>query len=219
MNIKGLLVGILILVVLGVGGLVYRNALERPGSVACTLEARVCPDGSAVGRTGPSCAFAPCSPPNVELPALEIAFVLPAGYTENKDALGSDTTLIAAYEKPSLSEIVSHAIVVRRYPIPSGESALNVIIDNTIFEPSDMGADSMDDFTSTTISGNTFYRAVVERFEAQVHSVYYLPRATDVLRFEILERDITEWMEPALVVEELPEHAGFLMLLATLQGS
>ena len=30
------------------------------GQVACTQEAMLCPDGSAVGRTGPDCAFAPC---------------------------------------------------------------------------------------------------------------------------------------------------------------
>lgn len=29
---------------------------------ACTMEARVCPDGSAVGRSGPNCEFAPCPP-------------------------------------------------------------------------------------------------------------------------------------------------------------
>jgi hypothetical protein len=28
--------------------------------VACTQEAKVCPDGSAVGRTGPNCEFAEC---------------------------------------------------------------------------------------------------------------------------------------------------------------
>jgi benzodiazapine receptor len=28
--------------------------------VACTMEAKLCPDGSAVGRTGPKCEFAPC---------------------------------------------------------------------------------------------------------------------------------------------------------------
>ena len=28
--------------------------------VACTMEAQICPDGSAVGRTGPNCEFAPC---------------------------------------------------------------------------------------------------------------------------------------------------------------
>lgn len=31
---------------------------ENP--VACTMEARLCPDGSAVGRVGPNCEFAPC---------------------------------------------------------------------------------------------------------------------------------------------------------------
>lgn len=31
-----------------------------PASRACTMEARVCPDGSSVGRTGPNCEFAPC---------------------------------------------------------------------------------------------------------------------------------------------------------------
>lgn len=28
--------------------------------VACTEEAKICPDGTAVGRTGPDCEFAPC---------------------------------------------------------------------------------------------------------------------------------------------------------------
>lgn len=29
-------------------------------AVACTQEAKICPDGSAVSRTGPNCEFAPC---------------------------------------------------------------------------------------------------------------------------------------------------------------
>lgn len=28
--------------------------------VACTMEAKLCPDGSSVGRSGPNCEFAPC---------------------------------------------------------------------------------------------------------------------------------------------------------------
>lgn len=31
-----------------------------PPAKACTREAKMCPDGSAVGRTGPNCEFAPC---------------------------------------------------------------------------------------------------------------------------------------------------------------
>jgi hypothetical protein len=30
------------------------------GQVGCTMEAKICPDGSAVGRSGPKCEFAPC---------------------------------------------------------------------------------------------------------------------------------------------------------------
>lgn len=32
----------------------------KPTGVACTMEAKICPDGSAVGRTGPKCEFSPC---------------------------------------------------------------------------------------------------------------------------------------------------------------
>lgn len=31
-----------------------------PTQVACTMEAKLCPDGSSVGRIGPACEFAPC---------------------------------------------------------------------------------------------------------------------------------------------------------------
>jgi hypothetical protein len=31
-----------------------------PEMHACTMEAKICPDGSAVGRQGPNCEFAPC---------------------------------------------------------------------------------------------------------------------------------------------------------------
>jgi len=33
--------------------------------VVCTMEAKICPDGTQVGRTGPNCEFAPCPQPSV----------------------------------------------------------------------------------------------------------------------------------------------------------
>ena len=36
------------------------NSLANGGQVACTQEAKLCPDGSYVGRTGPMCEFAAC---------------------------------------------------------------------------------------------------------------------------------------------------------------
>jgi hypothetical protein len=54
----GLLIGILVLIVGGIFFVIHQA--EPVSNVACTMEARVCPDGSYVGRTGPSCEFAPC---------------------------------------------------------------------------------------------------------------------------------------------------------------
>jgi hypothetical protein len=33
---------------------------DSPSPVACTMEAKICPDGSAVGRSGPNCEFSAC---------------------------------------------------------------------------------------------------------------------------------------------------------------
>ncbi len=46
------------------GFVIYKNLQEKtestPEQTACTLEAKICPDGSSVGRTGPNCEFAEC---------------------------------------------------------------------------------------------------------------------------------------------------------------
>ena len=51
-------VGVLAAVVLG--GVLAARSLNPTKQVACTLEAKLCPDGSAVGRVGPNCEFAQC---------------------------------------------------------------------------------------------------------------------------------------------------------------
>jgi hypothetical protein len=42
------------------GYFAYNKSGETQGPVACTLEAKLCPDGSSVGRVGPNCEFAAC---------------------------------------------------------------------------------------------------------------------------------------------------------------
>jgi hypothetical protein len=43
------------------GGAQIPSNTQPPGTVkACTQEAKICPDGSAVGRMGPNCEFAAC---------------------------------------------------------------------------------------------------------------------------------------------------------------
>ena len=42
--------------------MIYRvgPSSREKSPVACTMEAKICADGSAVGRTGPNCEFAEC---------------------------------------------------------------------------------------------------------------------------------------------------------------
>lgn len=39
---------------------IEEGAGDIPDGVACTMDAMICPDGSAVGRSGPNCEFDPC---------------------------------------------------------------------------------------------------------------------------------------------------------------
>ena len=62
---KTLAISILILIIVG-GGLYFilQSGVNNQEGIACTQEAKLCPDGSYVGRTGPNCEFAEC--PKVE---------------------------------------------------------------------------------------------------------------------------------------------------------
>jgi hypothetical protein len=217
---KQLFAGIVLIVLIGVGGFFYRNVKEKPGMLAeqpvCTRDAKLCPDGTSVGRQGPSCTFAPCAAPNVEVIEVGLGFVLPAGYAQIERGSAAQETL-RIFQKPASSPNAPHLITIKRYPIPEGKTANEVILENTRFQPSDMPADDMADYKIVVLNGKTFYGTVIERFEGQVESSYFLPRTSDVLRFDLLERDVTTWMEPAMVIEQLPEHAALLQMLGTVQ--
>lgn len=51
-------VGAIFLCALGVF-MLTKNHAEAP-LIECTQEAKICPDGTSVGRTGPHCTFTPC---------------------------------------------------------------------------------------------------------------------------------------------------------------
>lgn len=213
---KQLLAGVVILFVVGFGSFLYRNTVERPGITAaipaCTMEAKICPDGTSVGRTGPACEFSPCAFPNVEIPRVNIAFLLPEGYAEGADGDG-----LLRLEKPSAGGWPPHTINVYRYEIPEGKTVNDVILENTRYQPADMAAEDFSQFRDLSVNGRTFRETTIERFEALVHSSYYLVRENDVLRFDIIEHDVASWMEPSLSIRDLPEHAALLSLLRTLQ--
>ena len=61
---KGIAPILIILMIVGIlvaaGGTYYFLGKKAQESGACTKEAKICPDGSVVGRAGPDCEFAPC---------------------------------------------------------------------------------------------------------------------------------------------------------------
>jgi hypothetical protein len=80
-----------------------------------------------------------------------------------------------------------------------------------------MNAENLSRFTSKTIGGHAFRITVIERFEAIVQSSYFVAHGNEVLRFDIVEHDVTNWTDPNLVVSNIPEHKALESMLATLK--
>lgn len=58
--ILGIILVILMIVLLISNLNSSNNNIVSPNDIACTEEAKLCSDGSSVGRTGPNCEFADC---------------------------------------------------------------------------------------------------------------------------------------------------------------
>ncbi|MBI5134295.1 MAG: hypothetical protein HZA81_02840 [Candidatus Taylorbacteria bacterium] len=86
---KIVLIAILCLVV--VGGVVYAltstQSYETDGEgIVCTMDAKLCPDGSYVGRTGPDCQFAACPDGNATSTATSTGATTRAAGARQADA-------------------------------------------------------------------------------------------------------------------------------------
>ncbi len=53
-------VAVALLIIIGAGSVFIFKFKKEPAPIACTQEAKLCPDGSYVGRTGPNCEFTKC---------------------------------------------------------------------------------------------------------------------------------------------------------------
>ena len=211
---KSLLLGILLIIIVGLGGLVYRNAVEHPlQPIACPMDALVCPDGTSVGRTGSSCTFSVCPPPNVTLVDIGISFAAPTDFSPGEL---SDTASVAEYERSTASSTVAR-IIIRRYALVASSTALATIQQTALSGASGLPV-SATSFTSTVLGNHRFTVVSVERFEGTIDTAYYLARGTDVLRFDAIDRSVANWTNPNLEVGALPAHAALARLLTTLQG-
>lgn len=212
---KKLLVGLLLIIGIGSAGLVYRNAAEHPSKqIACPMDARVCPDGTAVSRVGSSCTFAECPLPNISLPEVKISFALPDGFVATEVP---DEASVAAYTlSPFASSTEDSSIIIHRYAISASSTALATIQDTAIGGASGIPV-SATSFTSTVLGGYRFTVVSIERFEGVIDTAYYLAHGTDVLRFDAIDRGVS-WTDPSLNVALLPAHSALQKLLTTLQG-
>ncbi len=210
---KGLLLGILLIVAAGVGGLVYRNAVEHPSEpIACPLDAEKCPDGTSVSRTGLSCTFPECPPPNISLAGDNVSFAVPAGFVV---AVLPDAASIAAYQDASVSSTSAASVVIRRYALAASSSS-DVIRQTAIGSPSGAPVD-VTAVSSSELGGRRYTVVSIERFEGVVDTAYYFARNADVLRFDAIDSGVSNWMDARLDISTLPAHAALLKLLATLQ--
>ncbi len=57
---KKLIITIIVLLIAGGAFYLFRERTKVPTWVTCTTEAKICPDGSSVGRIPPRCEFAAC---------------------------------------------------------------------------------------------------------------------------------------------------------------
>lgn len=209
---KEILLGILFILIVGVGGLVYRNAAEHPlQPIACPMDAKICPDGTAVGRAGPSCVFAECALPNISLKEAGISFALPEGFG---DAEITDAASIAAYEMNTGSSTAK--IIIRRYAVDASSTPLAVIQQTAIGGASGLPV-PVTSLTSATLSSRRFTVASLERFEGVIDTAYYLPSGAGVLRFDAIDMGVEGWTDPNLDLSKLPARAALVKLLLTLQ--
>lgn len=212
--------GILFIVVLSVGGLIYRNAAEHPTQpITCPLDTLLCPDGTSVSRTGLSCTFPVCPPPNVSLTSVAISFALPEGL---QAITPPDVASVAAYElSASASSTASSTnnanIIIRHYMINASSTALATIQQTAVDGASGLPV-AATSFSSTLLGNHRFTIVSIQRFGGVIDTAYYLARGTDVLRFDAIDRNIANWANPNLDVSILPAHAALEKLLTTLQG-
>jgi len=96
------------------------NTPNTPGTTkACTEEAKLCPDGTAVGRTGPNCEFAACPGVNTTSTAT------PSDQSQNPE--GKQLVYFRSAKQDGLSAIIE----VDPIEIFNGEEAIQAAMKDT----------------------------------------------------------------------------------------
>ncbi len=113
----------------------------------CTLEAKICPDGSSVGREGSNCEFAPCPSPQSGSP-------LPSGIQRYEDPQGAYTfTYSSTYTLDAQNE-GEQVRITRLGPTQQGQTEIydGVVM---VFEAVDLGSTPLTAWVDKRIAEST----------------------------------------------------------------
>ena len=95
----------------------------------CTMEAKICPDGTAVGRIGPSCEFAPCPKDTLSPTPTINSMDKRSRFDANKIQYMPDFSLPKGIEKTQLSELQK---IGDTYFIQFLKSSMNVYVKSNV---------------------------------------------------------------------------------------
>lgn len=144
-----LLIVAFLLVAAGVVALKWQYII-RPviKDVSCTLEAKLCPDGTAVGRTGPNCEFATC-PVATEVAGTEGWKPSPQSSISFKYPENLGTKYIDAFDWPPMARIVNEKFSCTEAGLETGRAGQT---------------------TKEAVNGNTY--CITKESEGSAGSVY-----------------------------------------------
>ncbi len=212
---KTLFGGIALIILVGISGFTYRAITEsNPKQTACRLDARVCPDGTTLGRVGSACTFPSCPPPNVALATFNIQFAIPVGYSDS----ASDNSAIAYTKTQKASSTQESIITIQSVPLIASSTPIDIIRANAIQDGSGLPAPATS-LSSVSLGRYLFTVVQIGRFEGVVNTAYYLVRPDDIVRFDAIDIGVVRWADPQLDVNKLPAHKDLHALLKTLQGN
>lgn len=93
------------------------DSSTNTGAVACTMEAKICPDGTAVGRQGPNCEFAACPTAVTPIQSGRKVFTDTANNLSFQYPSTLPTTYITAQDRPPTVSIVDGKMNCKSLPL------------------------------------------------------------------------------------------------------
>lgn len=201
----------LVLAFLGlVGSLVKGFISSRKKEVACTMEAKVCPDGTSVGRVAPSCEFAPCPSPTSTPDEtanwktytdenIKVQFKYPSNWKD--EVINSKSNAGFNYTQITLAKIEYFD------PIPKGKPLIMITVSNTINQ------DLLSVYQNTKITGSTKVDnipAEVRQHNSTSVDSKYITFTKGEQSFEIESRLHTQSVEQELILDQILSTFKFL---------